>query len=41
MGMELLKEALPVMGWGWLGVFLATGGIRAAVALIIRIFSGK
>ena len=39
--MELLKEALPVMGWGWLGVFLATGEIWAAVSLISRIFCRK
>ena len=38
--MDLLMEALPVMGWGMLGVFLVTGMIIAVVSLLNH-FGGK
>ena len=39
MRMDLLLEALPVMGTGYLGTFLVTGVIIAAVSLLNKIFS--
>ena len=32
--LDYLLEALPVMGWGMLGVFLVTGILIAAVTLL-------
>ena len=37
MRVDLLMEALPVMGIGYLGIFLVTGVIIAAVSLLRRI----
>ena len=37
MRVDLLMEALPVMGIGYLGIFLVTGVIIAAVSLLSRI----
>ena len=34
MRMDLLMEALPVMGTGYLGVFIVTGVIIAVVSLL-------
>ena len=33
MRVDLLMQALPVMGTGYLGIFIVTGGIIAAVKL--------
>lgn len=38
---DLLLEALPVMGWGMLGVFLMTGLIIAVVSLLNHFGGGK
>ena len=40
MRVDLLMEALPVMGTGYLGIFIVTGVIIAAVTLLTR-FTGK
>ena len=37
MRMDLLMEALPIMGTGYLGIFLVTGVIIGAVILLRRI----
>ena len=37
MRVDLLMEALPVMGIGYLGIFLVTGVIIASVSLLSRI----
>ncbi len=34
MRIDLLMEALPIMGTGYLGIFIVTGIIIAAVALL-------
>ena len=36
---ELLMEALPVMGIGYLGIFIVTGVIIGLVALLNKVFS--
>ena len=36
---DLLMEALPVMGTGYLGIFIVTGVIIGVVALINKIFN--
>ena len=36
MRMDLLMEALPVMGTGYLGIFIVTGVIIAVVTLLNR-----
>ena len=41
MRVDLLMEALPVMGTGYLGIFIVTGVIIAAVALLNKLTSGK
>lgn len=41
MRVDLLMEALPVMGTGYLGVFIVTGIIIAVVALLNQFTSGK
>ena len=37
MRMDLLMEALPIMGTGYLGIFIVTGVIIALVSLLIKI----
>ena len=37
---DLLMEALPIMGDGYLGIFIVTGVIIAAVRLLRRLFGG-
>ena len=37
MRVDLLMEALPVMGTGYLGIFIVTGVIIAAVALLNKL----
>ena len=36
MGIDLLLEALPIMGSGYLGIFIVTGVIILAVKLLER-----
>lgn len=36
---DLLLNALPVMGIGYLGIFIVTGVIIGVVALLNKIFS--
>jgi hypothetical protein len=38
---DLLMEALPVMGTGYLGIFVVTGVIIAVVTLLTKFTSGK
>ena len=40
MRIDLLMEALPIMGTGYLGIFIVTGVIIAAVGLLTKI-TGK
>ena len=40
MRIDLLLEALPIMGTGYLGIFIVTGVIIAAVSLLTR-FSNR
>ena len=37
MRMDLLMEALPIMGTGYLGIFIVTGVIIGAVALLTKL----
>ena len=37
MRVDLLLEALPVMGTGYLGIFIVTGVIIAAVSLLSKL----
>ena len=37
MRVDLLIEALPIMGTGYLGIFVATGGIIAVISLLTKI----
>ena len=39
MRIDLLMEALPVMGNGYLGIFIVTGVIIAIVSLLTKIGS--
>ena len=39
MRVDLLLEALPVMGIGYLGIFIVTGVIIAVVSLLSKIGS--
>ena len=39
MRVDLLMEALPVMGIGYLGIFVVTGVIIAVVSLLTKIGS--
>ena len=39
MRVDLLMEALPIMGTGYLGIFIVTGVIIAAVALLNKFTS--
>ena len=39
MRVDLLMEALPIMGWGMLGIFIVTGVIIAVVALMNKLAS--
>ena len=39
MRVDLLMEALPVMGTGYLGIFVVTGVIIAIVSLMAKIGS--
>ena len=41
MRIELLMEALPVMGTGYLGIFIVTGVIIGVVTLLNKFTSGK
>ncbi len=41
MRVDLLLEALPIMGTGYLGIFIVTGVIIAAVTLLNKLTSGK
>ena len=38
---DYLLNALPIMGWGMLGIFIVTGIIIALVALLNKLGSGK
>ena len=38
---DMLLKALPIMGYGYLGIFIVTGVIIAAVALLNKLTSGK
>lgn len=40
MRVDLLMEALPVMGYGYLGIFIVTGVIIAVVSLL-NLFTNK
>ena len=39
MRVDLLMEALPIIGTGYLGIFIVTGVIIAAVALLNKLTS--
>ena len=39
MRVDLLMDALPVMGNGYLGIFIVTGIIILVVALLNKLFS--
>ena len=39
MRVDLLMQALPVMGNGYLGIFIVTGVIIAVVTILNKIFS--
>ena len=41
MRFDLLMEALPVMGTGYLGIFVVTGVIIGVVTLLNKFTSGK
>ena len=41
MRVDLLMEALPIMGTGYLGIFVVTVVIIGAVKLLTRITGGK
>ena len=41
MRIDLLMQALPVMGTGYLGIFIVTGIIILAVTLLNKFTSGK
>ena len=41
MRVDLLLEALPVMGTGYLGIFIVTGVIIAVVGLLNKVFGSK
>ena len=41
MRVDLLMEALPVMGTGYLGIFIVTGVIIGAVMLLNKLTSEK
>ena len=37
MRVDLLMEALPIMGTGYLGIFIVTGVIIGAVTLLMKL----
>lgn len=39
MRVDLLMEALPVIGTGYLGIFIVTGVIIGVVTLLNKVFS--
>ena len=41
MRVDLLLEALPILGTGYVGIFLVTGVIILAVKLLNKFTSGK
>jgi hypothetical protein len=41
MRLDLLMEALPIMGTGYLGIFIVTGVIILVVYLLNKITGGK
>ena len=41
MHVDLLMKALPVMGTGYLGIFIVTGVIILVVTLLTKLFSQK
>ncbi len=41
MHIDLLLKALPVMGWGYLGIFIVTGVIIGVVTLLNKIGGKK
>ena len=41
MRVDLLMNALPIMGTGYLGIFIVTGVIIIAVKLLNKFTSGK
>ena len=41
MRVDLLMEALPIMGTGYLGIFIVTGVIILVVYLLNKITGGK
>ena len=41
MRIDLLMEALPIMGTGYLGIFIVTGVIITAVAVLRKLTDGK
>ena len=38
---ELMKQVLSIVAYGWLGTFLVTGVLIAAIALLSRIPEGS
>lgn len=38
---DYLLEALPIMGYGMLGIFIVTGVIIAVVSLLNKLTEGK
>ena len=41
MRVDLLMEALPIMGTGYLGIFIVTGVIILAVSVLRKLTDGK
>lgn len=41
MHVDLLLKALPIMGIGYLGIFIVTGVIIAVVGLLNKVFGSK
>jgi len=41
MHIDLLLKALPIMGIGYLGIFIVTGVIIAVVGLLNKVFGSK
>ena len=41
MRLDLLMEALPIMGIGYLGIFIVTGIIIGVISLLSKIFAPK
>ena len=39
MAVDLFMQALPIMGTGYLGIFIVTGVIIAVVAILNKLFN--